>query len=177
VGSGRTGKDDKERKDFMTRADHAPSANGRRSLNSGSKLKPSLLLPLAMILAFAPRCGNTPTGPSLESVRPTPGPLDLNGEWSGTFVGGRCTTAEQVRMRLSHSGNRVGGFFNMSCLSTHTRGVELDGEVGGGFPHAWLIVNDQNVCLLSGVSATSTRLTLWSRSSNLCVGAELHLTR
>jgi hypothetical protein len=135
------------------------------------------MLPLALILALALRCGDTPTQPSPESVRPTPGPLDLNGEWSGTFVGGRCATSEQIRMRLSHSEGRIRGFFDMSCLSTFTRVVELDGTVSGSLPLVWLDVNDQHVCLLSGVSVTSTRIKLWSRSSNMCVGAELRLSR
>ena len=146
-------------------------------MKPAARLGPSTLLPLALILAFALRCGDTPTQPVYRSVLPTPAPLDFNGEWSGTFEGGRCTTREAVRIRLRHVGDRIQGFFNMSCLATFTSAVELDGEVSGSFPRVWLKVNDQGVCLMTGVSTTSTSIYLWSRSSNLCVGAKLRLSR
>ena len=140
-------------------------------------------LPLALVLASGLRCGDGPTQPGaltptpIPTPNPTPAPPDLNGEWTGTFVGGSCTTPEEINVRLSHVDGRVRGFFSMSCLSTHSTWVELDGTYGGSFPRVWLNVNDQHACLLSGVAASSTSFTAWSRSSNLCVGARLRLFR
>jgi hypothetical protein len=136
-----------------------------RPKQRGARSRPAMLLPLALVIAFALRCTEAPTEESQRIIYPTPVPLHLNGEWSGTFVGGRCATPEQISVRLSHFENRIRGFFNMSCLATSTSAVELDGEVSGSFPHVWLRVNDQGACLLSRVLVTSTRITAWSRSS------------
>ena len=136
------------------------------------------------------RCSDAPTQPEIpRSVEPTPlgnlstptpGPsptLDLNGEWAGTFQGGSCGAPEPVRMTIRHDGDRVHAFFEMSCFSTNgsgTRHVELSNGSSGYF---WLYVNDQGICLLSGARLSPTSIRLWSRSSNLCVGAELNLSR
>lgn len=143
------------------------------------------VLVIAASLLTACDDSNTLTAPpptSSPAATPTPAPpLDLNGEWSGTFAGGLCATPEQIHIRLSHVEDRFRGFFEMSCLATFTRAVELDGALTGtpnGYPpHVWLNVNDQHACLLSGVAVTSTRIEAWSRSSNLCVGAKLQLSR
>ena len=157
-------------------ADAAPSPIRRLSKNRGARLNLRMLLLLALILAFALRCGDAPTQPNIRAT-PTPGPLDLNGEWSGTFVGGLCATPEEISIRLSHVEDRIHGFFNMSCLETFSSAVELDGTVSGSYPYVWLNVNDQHACLLSGVAVTSTSITLRSRSATQCHGSRLSLTR
>jgi hypothetical protein len=159
---------------------------------------PVLLLPLALGVACALSCGDGPTRPSPQPVSNTPppppppppspspsppdAPLDLNGEWSGTFVGELCPNPVPIRIGLTQVAGRIRGFFDMSCLSPDSSVVELDGSLSGsssGPPpgYFWLIVNDQGACLLHSAGPTSTRLTLRSRSSNLCVGASLVLTR
>jgi hypothetical protein len=145
------------------------------------------LVPLVFITLSVLRCGEAPTEPfridptpsptAFPTPGPTPPPLDLNGEWSGTFKGGSCGTPEPVRMTIHHDGDRIQAYFEMSCFSTNgygTRHVELSNRSSGYF---WLYVNDQGACLLSGGQLSSTRIHLFSRSSNMCVGAELTLTR
>jgi hypothetical protein len=169
-------------------ADAEPSPIRWRSKHRGARLGIPMLLPLALILAFALGCGDGPTRPSPQSVLqtppppPPPAPLDLNGEWSGTFVGELCTNPVPIRVQLSHVAGRIRGFFKMSCFDTFTRVVRLNGSLSGSSPGPppglfWLDVNDDHVCLLHSLEVTSTRITLWSRSSNLCVGARLILTR
>ena len=124
-------------------------------------------VPLALIIASSLRCGDGPTQPRALTPAPftTPTPPDLNGDWTGTFVGGSCTTPEEINVRLRHVEGRVRGSFEMSCFGTFTERVELDGTLGGSFPVVWLNVNDSHACLLSGVAVTSTSFTAWSRSS------------
>jgi hypothetical protein len=185
-------------------ADAEPSPSRWRSKHRGARLGMPMLLPLALILAFALGCGAGPTQPSPQNVHPTPtptrtppppppppptppptpppAPLDLNGEWSGTFVGELCANPVPIRIRLSHVAGRVRGSFNMNCFGACCSIVVLDGSLSGstsGPPpgYFWLEVNDQHACLLHSAGVTSTRITLSSRSSNLCVGARLSLTR
>ena len=179
-------------------ADAEPSPIRWRSKHRGARLGIPILLPLALILAFALGCGDGTTRPNPQSVLPTPtppppppppptplpppAPLDLNGEWSGTFVGELCANPVPIRIRLSHVAGRVRGSFNTSCFGTCCSVVVLDGSLSGstsGPPpgYFWLDVNDQHACLLHSAEVTSTRITLSSRSSNLCVGARLSLIR
>ena len=149
------------------------------------------VLVLAVLAATVARCGEAPTEPRTATpvprtppgnIRtptpgPTPAPPDLNGEWSGTFKGGSCDIPEPVRMTIHQDGDLVYAPFEMSCFATNgsgTRYVELTRGSAGYF---WLDVNDQHACLLSGAHLSSTTIHLWSRSSNLCVGAELKLSR
>ena len=178
-------------------ASQPPFRPGRNDAPERSRLR---RLALALALLSTLRCGDAPTQPATPALAstptpastrtpaatptppftptpgPTPTPLDLSGDWTGTFEGDRFTTPEAIAMRLSHVGDRIRGHFNMRCFGTSPQPVELDGTLGG-FPHVSLRVNDQTVCLMTGVSVTSTRITLWSRSSNECVGARLNLTR
>ena len=169
-------------------ADAEPSPIRWRSKHRGARLGIPMLLPLALILAFALGCGGAPTRPTQQSVLPTPtptpppAPLDLNGEWSGTFMGELCANPVPIRIRLRHVAGSIRGFFKMSCFDTFTSMVELDGSLSGSSPGPppglfWLDVDEQHVCLLHSLGVTSTTITLQSRSSNLCVGARLILTR
>ena len=143
---------------------------------------------LAVWVTALLRCGDAPTEPRAATpipptqagnVRtPTPGRLDLNGEWSGTFQGGSCGVPEPVRMTIHHVGDLISAHFEMSCFvvggADWMRHIELHNRSAGYF---WLDINEQHACLLSGAQLGPTRIRLWSRSSNLCVGAELNLSR
>lgn len=165
-------------------ADAAPSPVGRRSKGPGARLRLPTILPPALILALTLGCGEAPTEPSLQvPTPPPPVPLDLNGEWTGTFSGGRCATPEAIRVRLSHVEDRLRGMFHMSCLSADSSVVELRGQLGdvnslGASGHVSLLVNDQTVCIMTGGGASSSsKIDFWSRSSNMCPGSRLSLTR
>jgi hypothetical protein len=122
------------------------------------------ILPLALVLLSALRCNEAPTQPATAIRTPTPAPLDLNGEWSGTFEGGLCATPEEIRVRLGHVEDRFGGGFTSSCIwGTGRVVVMMRGTVGG---YITLSVNDMTACQFDVVAVTSTSIRAWKRASS-----------
>jgi hypothetical protein len=156
---------------------------------------PRLAIPLLLVLLLASsvRCGESPTQPDVRSPTPTARPLDLNGEWSGTFENFHCTAPAQVSARLSHQGYTVAGSLTFRCSS----GPGFPGSGGSDYLYlrgsflgssrivrVELLWSDQWICTLFGeVSSTKVALSnpyrsgASSRSSNLCPGAKLTLSR